>query len=68
VQVELLASIELSGGEISGSPIGACIGDRLFPLENIQGGVIYTGNGTNLDTIALPVPQSDRTENLSLEM
>ncbi len=47
---------DLSMGEVVGSSIGACVGDERYDISRLQSGVDYRDNESNLDSLALPVP------------
>jgi hypothetical protein len=51
-------SIDLHTGRVSGNPIGANIQTPAFDVLRLSDGVVFTGNGRNLDTNLLPVPSS----------
>lgn len=58
VQLALGGEIDLSDGEVSGSPIGANIQTPDFDLGRLQSGVAFRDNDTNLDSSAVPVPEA----------
>ncbi len=50
------ADLDLSGGLVSGNPIGANVGSEEFDLGRLLEDVTYRDNDRNLDSISLPVP------------
>jgi hypothetical protein len=58
------AELDLRDGEVSYGPIGANVATEGYDLDRITRDVIYIGNGVNLDTASLPVP--DSTEGVGL--
>ncbi len=56
VQVE--DALDLSDGEVSGNTIGANVQNDGFDIGRIQDRVLYRDNGRNLDSQALPTPES----------
>jgi hypothetical protein len=51
------ASMDVSMGEVSGSPIGACVQVDGYDLGRLSTDVTYVDNDVNLDATSLPVPQ-----------
>jgi len=57
-QVARDAELDLSHGEVSGNPIGACIQVEGYDVGRLTAGVACLDNGSNLETTTLPVPES----------
>jgi hypothetical protein len=55
VQVAVGGSVDLHRGVIRGCGIGACIQESDYDATRLQDDVTYVDNGTNLDTVELPV-------------
>jgi hypothetical protein len=56
VHVAQNGAVELSQGEITGNPIGACVQVDGYDLDRLNDEVQYRDNGVNLDSTTLPVP------------
>jgi len=48
--------MDLSGGVVSGNPIGVNVSASGFDVERLQAGVEYRDNDVNLDSSVLYVP------------
>ncbi len=57
-----VGQIDLARGEVSGSPIGACVQVPGYDLARLSNDVSYTDNGINLDSTTLPVPDIAQPE------
>jgi len=57
-QVALDGSMDLSNGEVRGSPIGVCLQVSGYDLDRLTGGVGFVDNEVNLDSTTLPVPET----------
>jgi hypothetical protein len=62
VQVALGGVLDLSDGFVRGNPIGVALDDADYDVDRLMSGVRYADNGTNLDSVALPVPPSDQLD------
>ncbi len=49
--------VDLSLGQVSGSPIGVCLQADDYAIARLTESVRYVDNGTNLDATSLPVPE-----------
>ncbi len=52
------SDLSLRHGNVSGSLIGACVQASPFDVSQINRDVDYQGNGQNLDSTSLPVPEA----------
>jgi hypothetical protein len=52
------AELDLSGGIVSRSPLGACVQVDGYDLARLTDDVRYEDNGANLEATTLPVPSS----------
>lgn len=50
------STLMLSHGTISGFAVGACVQQEPFDLNAIASTVVYTDNGTPIQTVDLPIP------------
>jgi len=58
VQVVEGGEIDLRDGTIRDSPVGVNVQNEGYDLSRLMDRVVFVGNGNNLDTTALPVPQA----------
>ncbi len=49
--------VDLSVGQVSGSPVGVCLQVDGYAVSRLTESVRYIDNGTNLEATSLPVPQ-----------
>ncbi len=52
-------ALDVSNGVVRDAEIGACVQADGYDLGRLQRGVIYRGNGVNLDSLDLPLPEAD---------
>ncbi|RLB53431.1 MAG: hypothetical protein DRJ42_12060 [Deltaproteobacteria bacterium] len=56
VQIADEATMNLADGEVRGAPIGACLQSDAQDVGDLQQGVRYVDNDSNLEATTLPVP------------
>ncbi len=52
----MTAGLDLSGGIVSGHPVGIAVAVDGYDLSRLSDGVTFVDNETNLDARSLPVP------------
>lgn len=61
VQIAEGGAVDLRDGTVRDNPIGACVQIDGYDVARITTGVAYEGNGVNVQTVDLPLPEPEET-------